>query len=146
VGEDLWLVEIGHNKLSLNLNKLKAILYTSNSGLNTLFISINLKMRSSWSKNVLGIIVIVSSPRWPNCKDSTDKHIAIVAFTKLIYFRTKVSEVTLMLNYGDNWRLHRRVFHQEFNKDAVSTREKLDVQVKHTQYVSIRNIEMCLIS
>ena len=30
-------------------------------------------------------------------------------------------------NYGNRWRLHRRVFHQSFNQDAISNYEPIQL-------------------
>jgi hypothetical protein len=63
-----------------------------------------------------------------------------------LFYRTTVDNYMVMIPYGDKWRLQRRIIHQEFNKSASSVSEKLDIQVKHAQYVSLdTSVRNCIL-
>lgn len=44
------------------------------------------------------------------------------------------------LPYGEKWRLHRRIFHQEFNAKAAN--KFLEAQLKHTQYANALDLDI----
>ena len=43
----------------------------------------------------------------------------------------------VLANYGDQWRLHRRVFHQSFNADAVKQYQPVQLSAARKLLVAL---------